>query len=201
MKFLIAGIAICLAVGAWAVPGQLVYEEPCYNFEIFSDYPYYHFGQGLGVPFDQEADNWYWISIQGVFAEEATWYWEMCVAEDYWNSEGHIIAPDFGFPDWTPISDASGSYMELSFVLYGATGAEKWRQDPSPDNGILSTLTPTSYAESADDFWCFDGEPIVEIEWWGWPGPVPDYFMIRFYLDDSTTATEVSTWSELKQLY
>jgi len=204
MKVLISILAMCIATFAMAGPGALVYEEPCEVFDYYTDGDWVHFEQSLGAPFDQVMGNTYWISIQGIFSQTGNrWDWQWCDPADYWGFEGELRSDYFGFPDWVPISDAAGSYFELAFVLHGASGAEKWRQNPYAGNAIISSVSPDYLdGESADDFYCADGDPIVHIEWWGWlSDPIPDYFMIRFYLDDSVTAIDESTWSNLKTLY
>jgi len=65
----------------------------------------------------------------------------------------------------------------------------KWTQ--LPDAGGVGITSEQSAAlgivsESADDFLCTDGAPIVAVEWWGvdYTGGVIDYFIIRFYTDE-----------------
>lgn len=64
----------------------------------------------------------------------------------------------------------------------------KWAQ--LPEVGGVAITSERSVAlgivsESADDFYCENGSPIVAVEWWGadWTGQVIDYFIIRFYSD------------------
>jgi hypothetical protein len=103
-------------------PGDLLYEQAVYDWteepvaRVDVDY---HYSAELPVAFEQVAGNIYWISIQAVHTEDARqWFWKECIPDDYWNDEGVIRAPGAGIPDWTPISDAIGSHMELAFVLY-----------------------------------------------------------------------------------
>ncbi len=200
MKLLVTALFTVLAIGAWASPLNLVFEEECHVFEWMDEGDYYHFYQDLGGPFYQEAGQIYWLAIIGVSALDNIWYWQLCVPEDYWRYEAEWWSNYWGVPTWTPLSEAVGTYFEMAFVLHGTQG-EKWRQNPSWENGIASTITPTYDGEAADDFLCEDGDPIVALEWWGWPGTVPDYFIIRFYTDSETTATENTSWSDLKTLY
>jgi len=62
----------------------------------------------------------------------------------------------------------------------------KWTQLPEVGGIGVSSEEITGLgvvAESADDFFCADGAPIVAVEWWGvdWTGENVDYFIIRFY--------------------
>ena len=85
-----------------------------------------------------------------------------------------------------PGSNATGPYE------YEPTRDIKWMQLPLVDplsSSPASQFAPDYpfYAETADDFECLDGDPIVGVEWWGLhfnvPGDqcAPDYFVIRFY--------------------
>lgn len=68
----------------------------------------------------------------------------------------------------------------------------KWEQLPLVGGNAFASQYAANYpfyAESADDFMCLDGIPIVAVEWWGtyWnPGPDPFAyaFQIRFYEND-----------------
>lgn len=102
-------------------PGDLLCEEEVYSWtaELIPGYDdYYHYAAELPVSFAQVAENVYWISIQAIHDDAGQWYWLECLDSDYWNDEGAIRSEYFGIPDWTPISEAAGVYMELSFVLY-----------------------------------------------------------------------------------
>ncbi len=64
----------------------------------------------------------------------------------------------------------------------------KWTQLPEVGGVAITSeyrTTDTLLSESADDFFCEDGAPIVAVEWWGedWTAGVIDYFVIRFYSD------------------
>jgi hypothetical protein len=86
----------------------------------------------------------------------------------------------------------------------------KWVQTPVPypyGNGLASqddTCYPF-FAQCADDFYCFDGSPIVAVEWWGvyWnPGPPPPpgyFFVIEFWSDDGEPYPESSPLQLLYQ--
>jgi hypothetical protein len=64
----------------------------------------------------------------------------------------------------------------------------KWVQAPWIDGNAFASQYAPNYpfwAESADDFECIDGEPIIKVEWWGvyYNGEYypPDFFIISFY--------------------
>lgn len=69
-----------------------------------------------------------------------------------------------------------------------------WSQGLNEDGGwALASQFAADYpfhAETADDFACSDGRPIVAIEWWGayWNPGAPPYaasFIVRFYANDA----------------
>jgi hypothetical protein len=75
--------------------------------------------------------------------------------------------------EWEPVSEVMLNWAQLPEV--GGTGVAS---EVSVSGGLAS--------ESADDFLCDTGTPIVAVEWWGvdWTGRNLDYFVIRFYADD-----------------
>ena len=77
--------------------------------------------EGNALPFEQEAGEIYWISIQAVhlFFTGSQWGWTECLSDHYWNDEAVMVFPELGIPDWTPMTLATGEYAELAFVLYG----------------------------------------------------------------------------------
>jgi len=102
-------------------PGDLLYEEDCL---VYSEDPtggLYHYEQDLTLPFEQEAGEIYWISIQAVhlFFTGSQWGWLECLPEHYWNDEAVMVFPELGVPEWTTASLVLGEYAELAFVLYG----------------------------------------------------------------------------------
>ncbi len=101
-------------------PGDLLYEGviSSWTAELVPGSSYYHYAADLPVSFHQVADNVYWISIQAIHDADGGWFWMQCLESDYWNDEGTLRSDPAGFPDWTPISQAAGIYMQLSFVLY-----------------------------------------------------------------------------------
>lgn len=64
----------------------------------------------------------------------------------------------------------------------------KWTQLPEVGGIGVSSEQITglgAVSESAEDFFCSDGAPIVAVEWWGvdWTTENIDYFIVRFYSD------------------
>jgi hypothetical protein len=64
----------------------------------------------------------------------------------------------------------------------------KWSQLPDFEGGGITSEYRTSddfWSESADDFYCDDGAPVVLIEWWGvdYTSAGVTSFMVRFYSD------------------
>ena len=102
-------------------PGDLRYEEECLVYAEDPDGGGYHYVQELAVPFEQEAGEIYWISIQAVhlFFAGGQWGWFECLADDYWNDEAVLVFPELGIPEWSPMTLVTGEYHELAFVLYG----------------------------------------------------------------------------------
>jgi hypothetical protein len=102
-------------------PGDVIYEQACLTYSEEAAGGLYHYEQELAMPFEQEAGETYWISIQAVhlFFTGGQWGWQECLPEDYWNDEAVIVFPALGIPDWTTASLVIGEYAELSFVLSG----------------------------------------------------------------------------------
>ena len=102
-------------------PGDLLYEEDCLVYTEDPDGTIYHYTQELALPFEQEAGEICWISIQAVhlFFTGSQWGWIECLPDDYWNDEAVMVFPELGIPEWTPMTLATGEYAELAFVLYG----------------------------------------------------------------------------------
>jgi hypothetical protein len=106
-------------------PGDLVYEELCYDYteEYDAYYDQYHYFCDLAVPFDQMAGMIYWVSVQPAlpFLTGSQWGWCECDPIYYWMDEGVGEFDVLGIPRWTPFSDPIyiGAYIELAFVLHG----------------------------------------------------------------------------------
>jgi hypothetical protein len=102
-------------------PGDLLYEEDCLVYVEEPAGGIYRYEQDLALPFEQQAGETYWISIQAVhlFFTGGQWGWQECVPGDYWNDEAVVVFPELGVPEWTPVSLVIGEYVELAFVLYG----------------------------------------------------------------------------------
>jgi hypothetical protein len=204
MRIVIASCFMLFASQCWGFPGTRVYEEQFDDFVILDNTPpCIHYSQELVVPFSPVAGAHYWISVQAIYLEQPSnfWYWNRCPNDENWGFEGAFVSASFGVPVWTLLSDALGTSMNLSFVLRGEGGAEKWLQSPTDLNSVISNQTPTILAEAADDFYCGNDDPIVSIEWWGYYiSPDPDSFIIRFY-EEFTAATQENSWSVLKTLY
>jgi hypothetical protein len=111
----------------WSHPGDLLYEEECWDFtaEWDGDLEQFHFYQDLAVQFCQEIGTFYWFSVLGVVCSDdgEGAYWCDCYTVPQWNDEAVIRSDFHGYPEWTAMSEyASGYYgpRELSFVLHGA---------------------------------------------------------------------------------
>jgi hypothetical protein len=102
-------------------PGDLLYEAGVAEFTEELDGDVYRYEAPLMTPFEQEAGETYWISIQAVhlFFTGGQWGWKECLPEDHWNAEAVMMFPELGVPDWTTASQVIGEYAELAFVLYG----------------------------------------------------------------------------------
>ena len=101
-------------------PGELLYEQSCLVYSEDPEGDGYHYLQELALPFEQEAGEVYWISIQAVhlFFTGGQWGWFECLSEDYWNDEAVMVFPQLGIPEWTTASLVVGEYAELAFALY-----------------------------------------------------------------------------------
>jgi hypothetical protein len=77
-----------------------------------------------------------------------------------------------GEPEWEPAKEVVVKWTQLPEI--GGVGITSER---------IAAIGLES--ESADDFLCDNGAPIVAVEWWGvdWTGEAIDYFIIRFYGD------------------
>jgi hypothetical protein len=101
-------------------PGDLLYEESCLAYAEDPEWTMYHYYQEFPLPFDQQAGNTYWVSVQAVygFFTGGQWGWAECLADHYWNDEAVLVFPELGIPEWTPMTAATGEYAELAFALY-----------------------------------------------------------------------------------
>jgi hypothetical protein len=93
-----------------------------------------------------------------------------------------IAAPRLATPGSLSNSGGSSSWEAAKEVVV------KWTQLPEVGGiGITSEqcIGLGIVSESAEDFYCEDGAPIVAVEWWGvdWTDEVIDFFIIRFYSD------------------
>jgi hypothetical protein len=200
---------------SWSRPGELLYEEYCYEYDEvwdpeLSQYFYY---QELNNWFFQEPDNIYWISIQAVLAYPPQWGW--CQTDDLWNDEAVIRSEYFSAPDWTPLSHLVGNHVEMAFTLLDNNIDVKWAQYPLPGSNYFSSqwepVQPGIDSEIADDFLCSSTDPIAHVEWWGgyWnPGEPPfvDHFIIRFYSDIPVSSvqaapSEDASWGTIKSMF
>jgi len=108
---------------AWSRPGDLLYEEECWDFTAVwdEDLNQFRFSQDLAVPFCQELGTIYWFSVVGVVCSNddvgAAW----CSSTfPQWNDLAVIRTDIWGYPEWTALSHYYGGYnVELSFVLHG----------------------------------------------------------------------------------
>jgi len=133
----------------WSHPGDLLYEEECWDFTAVWDpeLNQFRFSQDLAVPFCQELGTIYWFSVLGVVCTgEDEWaYWCDCGEDVYvWNDAAVVRSDWLGYPDWTALSAyAGGSYghRELSFVLHGSLGNVIC--DPDPLDLVVVSPTGT----------------------------------------------------------
>lgn len=197
----------------WSQPGDLLYEEYCYEYEevYIPELDQYFYFQELPTWFFQDpgdSHTVYWISIQAMLAYPPQWGW--CETDMYWNDEAVMRSNWFGFPNWTPWTNIVGYHVEMAFTLLNSVGGVKWAQYPVPGSTYYSSQwdpnQPGIDSETADDFLCTDFDPIAAIEWYGgyWNGnPVrPEYFIIRFYSDiPAGSPVEKTSWGSIKCMF
>ena len=101
---------------SWSRPGDLLYEEECWDFTAVWDpvLDQFRFSQDLTVPFCQELGTIYWFSVTGVVCstDEEWAYWCDCGEDVYvWNDAAVTRSDWLGYPDWTALSEyAGGAY-------------------------------------------------------------------------------------------
>ncbi|MFG0252109.1 MAG: hypothetical protein ACF8NJ_04465 [Phycisphaerales bacterium JB038] len=81
---------------------------------------------GYVDPYPLEANVIYWISIQALLNAPPMWAWAFVdevpgqLDEAYWRSAF------FGYPDWTPMTNAYGEPYDMSFKLTGVPAPTSW---------------------------------------------------------------------------
>ena len=103
-------------------PGNLLFEEYCYDYteEYDATLGIFHYYQELTTPFNQVQGEVYWVSFQAVLVFQPQWGWCECDPQYYWGDEAVMDFALLGYPRWTTMTSATGTYYELSFVLHGA---------------------------------------------------------------------------------
>ena len=125
--------------GDWSQPGDLLYEEECWDFTAVWDEELLQFrlSQDLAEPFCQESGTIYWFSVVGVtcFDPDNTGAsWCDCLEDYWWNDVAVLRGVDFGYPDWTPLDvyapNPPYGRNDLAFVLHGLSGNVICDPDP-----------------------------------------------------------------------
>jgi hypothetical protein len=107
----------------WSMPGDLLAIYECFDYQEEFDpaYDQYHYFCELDPPFPQVVGEYYFISFQAVlvFTQCSQWGWCECDPIYYWGDEAVMDFELLGIPRWTNMTNATGSYYELAFVLHG----------------------------------------------------------------------------------
>jgi hypothetical protein len=101
-------------------PGNLlyVYESFDYTEEYDPAVDQFHYYAEI-PPFYQTLGEIYWVSFQAVLVFQPQWGWCECDPQYYWGDEAVMDFALLGIPRWTTMTNATGAYAEMSFVLHG----------------------------------------------------------------------------------